>query len=264
MKKIAFIVLAVLAVGVTTLVALTTASPESALCIGSCRSQAERKFELLYSYFMDVATTCGGANASRAILEELNPDLARTLDEKNASFALLAAKEANGTLTVQERAEYQNDPWRVVSNQGNSIYRQMFIDVNQTPESPLVVASCSGNGFHLGPSGYDSYCEAFTQVNVGYRADQGPLRLSPNFFSILEGKNALFDRLKHAGELSDRLEELRAIAIQDDMAHEAAKDEVASSAAHKISADEVDIAIAVKFNELRCQSWVNGIITPID
>jgi hypothetical protein len=85
-KKIAFIVLAILAVGGTTLVALTTASPESALCIGPCRSQAERKFELLYSYFMDVATTCDGPNASRAILEELNPDMARTLDQKNASF----------------------------------------------------------------------------------------------------------------------------------------------------------------------------------
>lgn len=264
MKKIAFIVLAVFAVGATILVPLTMASPESALCIGPCRGDAERKFALLYSSFMDVATTCDGPNASRAILEELEPDLARTIDERNAIFALLAAKETNGTLTVQERAEYQNDSWRFKPNQGSLIYRQMFSDVTQTPGSPPIVAHCSEDGFHLGPSGYDSYCETFTQVNVGYNADLGQLRSSPNSFFILEAKNALFDRLRHSGELSERFEELRSIAFQDDTAHEAAKDEVASSAAHNIAADEVDIAIAAKFNELRCQSWASRVITAIN
>lgn len=264
MKKIAFIVLAIFAAGVVTVMAIGTASPESALCIGPCRSQAERKFELLYSYFMDVATTCDGPKASRAILEELEPDLATTIDEKNAIFALLATKETNGTLTVQERADYQNDLWRFKPNQESLIYRQMFSDVTQTPESPSVITPCDGNGFHLGPSGYDSYCEDFTQVNVGYNADQGPLRSSPNFFSILDAKNALFERLRQSGELSERLEELRAISIQDDMAQEAAKDEVASSAAHNIATDEVDVATAAKFNELRCQSWATRVITPIN
>ena len=264
MKKIAFIVLAIFAMGVTILVALATASPESALCIGPCRGEAERKFGLLYSYFMEVATTCDGPNSSRAILEELEPDLARTIDERNAIFALLATKETNGTLTVQERAEYQNDSWRFKPHQGSLIYPQMYSDVTQTSGAPPIVAHCSENGFHFGPSGYDSYCEAFTQVNVGYNADQGQLRSSPNFFFILEAKNALFGRLKHSGELSERFEELRSIAIQDDVAHEAAKDEVASSAAHNIAADEVDIAIAAKFNELRCQSWATRVITPVN
>ncbi|SLN61937.1 hypothetical protein ROG8370_02858 [Roseovarius gaetbuli] len=264
MKKIVLIVLAVLAVSFTAAFAVATAPPDSVLCIGPCKGEAERKFGFLYSYFMDVATTCGEADASRGILEELNPDLARTVDEKNAKFALLAAKERDRTLTVQERAEYEKDPWRVKPNQGSLLYQHLFSEAAETPELPLVVTPCSRNGFHLGQSGYDSYCEGFTHLSVGYRADPGSLRLSPNFLSISEANNALFDRLRRAGKLSGRMKELHEIAVQDDISREAAKKAVATSPALDIAPDEVDDAIAAKFSELRCQLWLTRMITPLE
>ena len=265
MKTTIIFVLAFVAVGTAASLALPKAPPDSVLCVGSCRQNAERKFELLYSYFMEVATACEGPGATRRILEELSPNLANTVDEKNAKFAMLAAKEKDGTLTVQERADYENDPWRAVPYRGNLMYRQLFSETTETSELSSVVTSCSTNGFKLGRSGYDSYCETFAQLAVIYRFEIGDLegmRWAPNVLVLSEAQNDLFDRLRRMGKLSARMEELRAIAAQDGNAREAAEEEVASSSALDILADEVDDAIAAKYSELRCKSWASELTTP--
>jgi len=257
-KKVVIGVVAFIAVGVAAFLALPLAPPDSVLCVGSCKQNAKRKFELLYSYYMDVATTCDGPTASRRILEELSPDLAATVDEKNAKFAKLAVKEKNETLTVQERKAYENDPWRVVPFQGNLMYHQLFQEKAKLSEASPVVTSCNTDGFMQGRSGYVGYCESYTHLAVIYSyegGDLGVMRSTPNVVVLSEAKNDLFDRLKGKGILSARLEELREISLHDVKALEAAEEEVAASFAADIPADEVVGAVGAKFYELRCKSW---------
>ena len=265
MKKILIWVVVLVAVGTAGITALPLAPPNSVLWVGYCKQKAQREFELLYSYFMDIATTCEGPTASRFILEELSPDLARAVDEKNAEFAKLAVKEKDGTLTVQEPEGYENDKWRVVPYHGSLMYQQVFQENAEAPELPSVVTSCSTNGFKFGPSGYEGYCESYANLAVIYRyesSDLGVMRSTPNVLVLSETKNDLFDRLKDMGTLSVRMEELREIAVLDEKTREAAEAEVASSFAADIAADEVENAVAARFSELRCRSWATKFAIP--
>jgi hypothetical protein len=256
-KKFFILVVAVFVAGIAAVSALRFAPSDSVLCVGSCKQDAQRDFRTLYYSFMEVATTCGGDEASRKILAELSPDLADAITQSNAVFVDLAAKDKAGTLSVRERADYLRDPLRAVPEPINFAYLAQLGEAVDASET-LVVKSCSKNGFILGRSGFESYCDDFAQLSVFYdedSAERANMIWSPRVLILGDAMDELFDELRRKGVLSARKLELRDVLVQDIKAREIAEEAVASSPAKETPESQVDQAIDTKFKILRCQSW---------
>ena len=73
----------------------------------------EQRFFDLFPEWWASQAACMTPDDELEAIRQLAPKIGSQIDAKNAEFAALAAKQANGTLTVSERAAYLSDDVRV-------------------------------------------------------------------------------------------------------------------------------------------------------
>lgn len=212
----------------------------------------EQRFYDLFPEWRASHTACMTDAEAFESLRRFAPNIASRIEATNAEFAALAAKEADGTLTVSERETYLAHPLRVphLVQTGSEWYQWAEVD----PSEPFSLHRSEGPLVRECPSEDHSYgwriksCFGYVNIDLGY---VGSHPRGGHLAPTIEGR-AVYRNLEQSGQTLDFV-----LQMMDDQAEQAAlrrqaEQIVANLPASEVSAGFADWRVQAEYERLRC------------
>lgn len=197
MKKIVVVILCcvVLSTGFGLILSGVISYPQGGICFGMCEQDRREKFNRIFPEWFSRESECGPRiPEDRELIMSLYPDLLPDIDTKNQSFAALSVREQNGVLSLGERDDYLDDPWRVIwmaqKEYVPGSFSSEFSEELPYEDHSTWVRQCPQNGL-IG----DSYCEDFVSVFFITRANQ------TGYFGNIHLNERAYSQLNETGEI---------------------------------------------------------------
>lgn len=221
------------------------------ICFGLCEQERRADFDRLFPEWFLRESECGPhREADRELIARLYPDLLSDVAAKNQSFSILAGREQNGTLSLGERDQYLNDPWRVVLMVQKEYQPGDFL--SGTPQelpyeaNSTWIRQCSENGLNG-----VNYCDGFVSVTLrtvsGGYASSGSRPI--NHWSYVH--------LREGGSIDAFIEQMTADSLRDYDLRRAAEDQVQAMPASEFpleSAPFYDFAVKNRVEQVYLES----------
>ena len=212
----------------------------------------EQRFYDMFPDWHSNQAACLNSKERLALIRRLAPSIALRIDTANAEFAALAAKEAEGALTVSEREAYLAHGLRVphLVQTGSEWYDWVEIDPSEPfsryrSEGP-VVRECPAKNHSYG--GHIKSCFGYVNIDLGYFGQSpgggnlAPTVLGREFYTNLEQSGTTFDFVLQMMENEAEQAALRRQAEQI----------VANLPAHQVSAGSEEWRIRAERERQRC------------
>lgn len=214
----------------------------------------EQRFHDMFPDWYADQTACLDPSAQLALIRSLAPSIATQIETSNTGFAALAAKEADGTLTVAERETYLANPLRVphLVQTGSEWPQWTKVD----PSDPLashrsdgsLVRECPKDDYSFG--GHIKSCFGYVNIDLhgyaGRSSDMGhlpPTRLGLETYQVLK---------RNAEAATFVYEMMLQVAAQAELRKQA-EEIVASLPAQTVSTASVEWRIKAEYEKLRCE-----------
>lgn len=214
----------------------------------------EQRFFDLFPNWWSSHTACMTPDEELEIIRQFAPDIATRIEITNAEFSALAAREANGSLTVSERATYLAHDLRVphLVQTGSDWYDWTEVD----PSDPFPQHDSQGSLVRECPAEDHSYgwhikaCFGYVNIDLyGYIGQSpgyghlAPTILGREIHRNLEESSSTIDFVLEMTEHQREQAELRAEAEQI----------VANLPASDISAGFEEWRVRAEYERLRCE-----------
>lgn len=212
----------------------------------------EQRFFDLFPEWRASHTACMTDAEAFESLRQFAPNIASRIEATNAEFVALAAREADGTLTVSEREAYLAHPLRVphLVQTGSEWYDWTEVDPQEPfsrheSEGPLV-RQCPvddhSNGWHI------HSCFGYVNIDLGFtgRHPRGG-HLPPT----IVGREA-YRNLEQSGETLDFVLKMMDHQAEQAALRRQAEQIVASLPASEVSAGFEEWRVQAEYERLRC------------
>ena len=216
------------------------------------QDRAEQRFFDLFPEWWASHTACMTPSEELEFIRQLAPDIAARIDNANAEFEEMAAREADGTLTVSEREAYLDHYLRVphLVQTGSEWYDWTEVDPRELfsrreNEGPLVRQCPVDNhshGWHI------KNCFGYVNIDLGFIGQHpGGGHLAATVLGREVRRN-----LEQSGETPDFV--LQMTKHQDDQAalSKQAEQIVADLPASEVSAGFEEWRVRAEYEGLRC------------
>lgn len=198
-------------------------------------------------------TACMTDGEAFESLRQFAPDITSRIETTNAEFAALAAREADGTLTVAERDTYLAHPLRVphLVRTGSEWYDWTEVDPQEPfsryqSEGPLV-RQCPDEDHSYG--GHIKYCYGYVNINLGYvERSPGGGHLAPT----VVGREA-YQNLEQSGETLDFVLQMMEYRADQAALRRQAEQIVADLPASEVSAGFEELRVRTEYERMRCE-----------
>ena len=182
---------------------------QAGVCFGKCEENRRAEFDRIFPDWIAREAECGPrGEEDRMLIAALYPDLLSDIDARNQSFAALSVKEQSDALSLGDRNEYLDDPWRVVLMAEKDLEQwDILLGVSEElsyNEFPTLVRECPHDGL-VGAS----YCEGL--VSVGLKTVSG------GFFSsgTVPFNQRVYTHLHQTGRIEEFIAEMEANSARD-------------------------------------------------
>lgn len=220
---------------------LTVSYSQAGICFGKCEQDRREEFARSFPEWFAREAECGPRGEDdRDLMAFLYPNLLLDIDAKNQSLIALSVREQNGTLSLGERSEYLDDPWRVIlmvqkeyqvgdflsATLQETSYGEHSTWVRQCPKNGLVngnyhtenrINDRFSNG--TGSVKWD-YCEGFVSVLLQTNLPRGR-----HFGSIYINELA-YSHLRETGELEEFMKQMKTDSLRDSDLRRSADEQV--------------------------------------
>lgn len=212
----------------------------------------EQRFYDLFPEWRASQTACMTDAEAFESLRQFAPDIASRIETTNAEFAALAAREADGTLTVSERQAYLAHPLRVphLVQTGSEWYQWAEVD----PSEPLALHRSEGPLVRECPSDDHSYgwhikaCFGYVNIDLGYVGSHpGGGHLAPTIVG-----REVYRNLEQSGQTLDFVFQMMDHQAEQAALRRQAEQIVASLPAQNVSAASVEWRVQAEYERLRC------------
>ena len=212
----------------------------------------EQRFYDLFPEWLASHTACMTDAEAFESLRQFVPNIASRIEATNAEFAALAAREADGTLTVSERETYLAHPLRVphLVQTGSEWYDWTEVDPQEPfsrheSEGPLV-RQCPvddhSHGWHI------HSCFGYVNIDLGFTGRHpGGGHLPPTIVG-----REVYRHLEQSGQTLDFVLQMMDHQAEQAALRRQAEQIVASLPAQQVSAASVEWRVQAEYERLRC------------
>lgn len=212
----------------------------------------QRFFDMFPDWYAGQAA-CLEPDDQLALIGSLAPSIATQIETTNIEFAALAAKEAEGTLTVAERETYLAHGLRVPHLVQTGAEWHQWAEVD--PSEPLALHRSDGPLVRECPNEDHSYgwhikvCFDYVNIDLhGYAGrSAGVGHLPPTRLGL-----ETYRELQRTGEPTSFVYEMMLQVADQAELRQQAEEIVASLPAQQVSASSVDWRVRAEYERLRC------------